>query len=199
MFGFVASTTSWTPFGRHALQQLVDAQVAGIDAVERRERAAEHVVEAAELGGALERDDVDGLLDDADERVVAARVAADRADLVLGQVAALAAEAHPLLHLRERGGERERFVLRPLQDVEGEPLRRPRADAGQAAQLRDEVLDRGAEHAAHCAQRPRLARTIRHDRSLVLMGMSTFRLTLFLLLLAALPLLLTACGKGGGY
>jgi hypothetical protein len=31
------------------------------------------------------------------------------------------------------------------------------------------------------------------------MGMSTFRLTLFLLLLAALPLLLTACGKGGGY
>jgi hypothetical protein len=31
------------------------------------------------------------------------------------------------------------------------------------------------------------------------MGMTTFRLTLLLLLLAALPLLLTACGKGGGY
>jgi hypothetical protein len=29
--------------------------------------------------------------------------------------------------------------------------------------------------------------------------MTTFRLTLLLLLLAALPLLLTACGKGGGY
>ena len=37
-------------------QQLLDAQVARLDAVERRERAAEHVVEAAELVRALERD-----------------------------------------------------------------------------------------------------------------------------------------------
>ena len=39
-----------------------------------RERAAEHVVEAAELVRALERHDVDRLLDDADQRVVAPRV-----------------------------------------------------------------------------------------------------------------------------
>jgi hypothetical protein len=32
--------------------------------------------------------------------------------------------------------------------MEREPVRRPGADAGQPGQLRDEVLDRGAEHAA---------------------------------------------------
>ena len=77
MFGFVASTTSCTPFASTRREQLVDAQVAGLDAVERRQRAAEHVVEAAELVRPLERDDVDGLLDDADQRVVAALVEAD--------------------------------------------------------------------------------------------------------------------------
>ena len=46
----------------------------GSIAVDRRQRAAEHVVEAAELVGALERDHVGGLLDDADHRAVAARV-----------------------------------------------------------------------------------------------------------------------------
>ena len=120
----------------------------GIDAVDRAERAAEHVVEAVVGVRALERDDVDRLLDDADRRVVAARVEADRAGLLLGQVPALAAEADALLHLGERRGERERLLGRPLQDVEREPLRRPLPDPGQPRQLRDEVLDRGAEHRA---------------------------------------------------
>src|SRR5262245_52010378 len=70
----------------HAPHQLVDPQVAGLDSVERRERAAEHVVEPAKLVGALERDHVDGLLDDAHERVVAPRVRADRAQLLFGEV-----------------------------------------------------------------------------------------------------------------
>ena len=83
----------------------------GLDAVERRERAAEHVVEAAVLVRALERDHVDRLLDDADDGAVAARVEADRAELLLGQVAALAAEADALLHLLDRRRERERLLL----------------------------------------------------------------------------------------
>ena len=106
------------------------------------------MVEAAELRGPLERDDVDGLLDDADQRVVAPLVGADAAELLLGQVAALAAEANTFLHLLERGGERERLLRRPLEDVEREPLSRPRADPGQPRQLRDEILDGGAEHGA---------------------------------------------------
>ena len=126
----------------------------GLDAVDRAERAAEHVVEAAVLVRPLERDDVDRLLDDADRRVVAARVEADPAGLVLGQVAALAAEADALLHLHERARERERLLRRPLEDVEREPLRRALPDPGQARELRDEVLDGGAEHAPLHGFRP---------------------------------------------
>ena len=152
MFGFVASTTSSDAVPLDAAQQLVDPQVLGLDAVERRERAAEHVVEPAVLVRPLERDEVDGLLDDADQRVVAPRVDADRAELLLGEVAALAAEADALLHVLDRGGERERLVLRHAQQVEREPLRRALADAGQAGQLRDEILDRGGlSTRAHCA------------------------------------------------
>jgi hypothetical protein len=60
------------------------------------------VVEPAELGRPLDRDQVDRRLDHADQGVVAAAVEADRADLVLGQVPALAAEADALLHLGDR-------------------------------------------------------------------------------------------------
>ena len=146
MFGFVASTTSLISARRDPLQQLVDPQVLGLDAVERRERAAEDVVEAAVLVRPLERDHVDGLLDDADDGAVAARVEADRAELLLGQVAALAAEADALLDLLDRVRERDGLVLLRREDVERESLRRPRADPGQPRQLRDEVVHRGAQH-----------------------------------------------------
>ena len=129
------------------MHELVDPQVLGLDAVERRERAAEHVVEAAVLRRPLERDEVDGLLDDADRRAVAPRVEADRAELLLGEVAALAAEAHALLHLLDRVGERERLLLLRLEEVEREPLRGAAADSRQPRQLRDEVLDGWAQHA----------------------------------------------------
>src|ERR671930_2350332 len=98
-----------------------------LDAVERRECAAEDVVEAAVLVRALERDQVGRLLDDADDRVVAARVAADLAGLLLRQVPALAAEADALLHLLDRRREGERLVGRPLEDDERETLRGTRA------------------------------------------------------------------------
>src|SRR5207244_2821755 len=112
-----------------AAQELVDPQVFRLDAVERGERAAEDVVEAAKLVRPLERDEVDRLLDDADEGVVAASVDADAAELLLGEVPALAAEADALLDLVDRARERRRLVLRDLEEVEGEPLRRRRADS----------------------------------------------------------------------
>ena len=54
------------PSALDPLQELGDAEIARLDAVERRERAAEHVVEAAVLVRALEREEVGRLLDDAD-------------------------------------------------------------------------------------------------------------------------------------
>ena len=95
--------------------QLGDAQVGGLHAVERRERAAEHVVEAAELARALDGDDVGRLLHHADDARVAARVGADGAQLALGQVEAAAAEADLLFHLGDR--------RRQGQDLSGLSLR----------------------------------------------------------------------------
>ena len=111
--------------------ELVDSEIRRIDAVERGERSAEHVVEPSVLVRPLERDDVDRLLDDADDGAVAARVEADRADLVLGQVAALAAEADALLDLLDRRGERQRVRLGDREQVKREPLRGARADPGR--------------------------------------------------------------------
>ena len=114
---------------------------AGLDAVDRGQCPAEDVVEAAILGRALDREQVGRLLDDADDRAVATRVEADRAHLVLGQVPALTAEADALLDLLDRVRERDRLVRVRAQQVEREPLRGARADAGEPGQLGDEVVD----------------------------------------------------------
>src|SRR6266536_2861371 len=78
----------------------------GLDAVERRERAAKDVVQPAILVRPLDGDQVDRLLDNANDRPVAPGVLADRAELLLGQVPALLAEADALLHFLNGGGER---------------------------------------------------------------------------------------------
>src|SRR6266511_2003343 len=135
--------------------QLVDAQVLGVDAVDRGERAAEDVVEAAELARPLDREEVDWLLHHADERVVASRVPADRARLFLCEIAALVAEADPLLDVLDRGGERERFVLWALEQVERKPVGRARPDAGKARELRDQVFHSGGEHVSYSADMAR--------------------------------------------
>ena len=98
-----------------------------------------------------------GLLDDADDRAVAARVRADRAELLLGQVPALAAEADALLDLVDRARERERFLVRHTEEVEREPLSRARPTPG-SGELRDEVLD-----AQGCSTHGRLAVRLRQE------------------------------------
>src|SRR4051794_32628629 len=133
-----------------AAVELGHLEVLGVDAVDRRQRAAEHVVAAGELVRALDRDDVARLLDDADDRAVAALVLTDPALRPVGEVEAHLAQPDALLDLADRVGERVGVFGRLAQDVEGEPLRGARADAGQFAQLRDEPLDRGGVG----AQRP---------------------------------------------
>src|SRR3954452_14877130 len=98
--------------------ELRDLEVVGLDAVDRRERAAEDVVPAAVLVGALDRDDVAGLLHDADQRRVAALVLADRAERALGEVEADLAEGDLLLDVPDRLGERVRVLRRGAEDVE---------------------------------------------------------------------------------
>ncbi len=118
----------------------------GLDAVERRKRAAEHVVDAAILMRAFDRQKVGRLLDHADDRPVAPRVGADLTELLLGQVPALAAKADALLHLADRICKGERLLRWDAEDVEGEPLRRPRSHPREAGELRDQVVDEGRKH-----------------------------------------------------
>src|SRR3954470_15011298 len=82
--------------------QLPHPQVVRSDALDRRDRAAQHVVAAAELARLLDRDDVLRLLDHADDGEVAPRVAADPALLGLGDVPADPAEPHLVLDLGQR-------------------------------------------------------------------------------------------------
>ena len=95
-----------------AAEELGDLQILGIDAVDRRERAAEHVVAAAILVRSLERDHIGGLLDDADHRGVAALVLADPTARALGEVAADLAQADPLLDVADRLSQRVRILGR---------------------------------------------------------------------------------------
>src|SRR5690606_11144340 len=115
-----------------------DAEIVRADTVDGADRAAEYVVLAAVRTGALDRQDVLGFLDDADDVRVPTHAAADAPLLLLGDVAADRAEPDLL-------GERDEPLGKPLgvrrvpgEHVERDPLRALRADAGQPAQLVDE-------------------------------------------------------------
>lgn len=122
-------------------KQLANPQVVGAHALNGADGPAEHVVAAPELAGPLDRDDILRLLHHADDRLVAARVAADVALLLLRDIAAHRAEADLVLHLEEGVCEASDVGRLGLQDVEGDPLRALGTDAGQPAQFVDEVLN----------------------------------------------------------
>ena len=108
--------------------------------------SAKHVIPAAELAGALHRDDILGLFHDADDRLVPARIAADAALHVLGNVEAGLTELHRVLDQLQSCGEPEYVVRLGGQDVKSKPLRTFRPDARQPAELVDQVLDRTFVH-----------------------------------------------------
>jgi hypothetical protein len=91
--------------------------------------------------GALDGDDVAGLLDDADLPRVAALVRANPAARAVGEVEADLAEADLLLDLADRVGQRVGVLGVGAQDVEGQPLGGARPDARQLAELGDQALD----------------------------------------------------------
>src|SRR4029450_11290417 len=132
--------------GLQAAQQLADAQVVRADALDRADGPAEDVVAAAELLGPLDRNQVTGLLDHADQAGVAPRVLADAAQVALGHVPADPAEVHPGLDLGDGPGQALGVGRLDLQDVEGQPLGALGTDPGQPPELVDQVLDGAFVH-----------------------------------------------------
>src|SRR5262249_12044785 len=116
----------------------------GSDPVNRRESALEHVIAAAELAGALQRDHVHGLLHDAEQRRIAALVSADGAGLRLGDVAANLAILNPGLEFEDRLREAAGVLVAGTEEMEGDPLRRFSSEAREAGELGDERFEERA-------------------------------------------------------
>ena len=152
------------------LEQLADPQPVRADPVDRRDRAVEDVVEALELAGPLEGEDVERLLDDAQPGRVAARVAADRAERLVADVEAALAEDDLVADVDEGRGQRPRLGIRAPEEVEGQALGRLRADARQARERLDQAGDRLDDGAGHRRRglHPRQAKPAGHGGHLLL-------------------------------
>src|ERR1700722_772615 len=135
------------PAVRQPGHQLLDPQVVRADPVDRADRAAEHVIPAAELADLLHCGDVLGLLDHADDRLIAPGVQADPALLRLGHVPAGLAEPDALGHLDQRRRQPADVLAACRQKRERDPLGTLRPDPGQPAELVDQVLDDAFIHA----------------------------------------------------
>ena len=146
--------TSVIPSSSRRREQLAHPELLGTDALDGVQRPLQDVVATGELARLLHRDDVPGVLHHADHGGVATVVEADGALAALGHVEAPGAQGDPLLHGDDGLGQPQRVLGGHLQQVEGDPLRRLRPDAGQPTHLVDEGLERPVED-GHLAPPPR--------------------------------------------
>ena len=112
---------------------------------ERGQPAQEDVVDPVEGARLFEGHEVARLLDHADGRLIAARVAADGTDglVGLGEVEADLAMADLLFGGADGVGQLEGFLGGASEQVMGEPLGGLGADAGQASQGGDQAIHGG--------------------------------------------------------
>ena len=143
-FGLVAMISSRTAPERTRASRASSGELLGPHPLQRGEPAEQDVVDAAEGPGLLQRQQVAGLLDDADEARVAPRVAADGAERLvgLGQVEAGLAVPDLVLDVADRLGEGQGLLGGALQEVVGQPLGGLGPDAGQAAEGLDQAVHR---------------------------------------------------------
>ena len=125
-----------------ARQQLAHLDVVGADAIERRQRAEQHVIASAELAGALHGQQIVRLLHHAQHAVVAPEIRADPAGILVGDVEADAAVDDALLDRDQRRRQLAHLVGGPLEEKEGQPLGRLGSDAGQALERLDQPRHR---------------------------------------------------------
>ena len=103
--------------------------------------SAEHVITSAKIGGSIHDGNRGGLLHDADDARIPARVLADAAGLIFGQITTFFAGAHPLGYRGKRGGKPTDLFGGLLEQMKGEPLRSLSADAREPCELCNQLLD----------------------------------------------------------
>jgi len=123
-------------------QQGFDVEIIGTDAVQRRQPASEDMIQGGEIFGFFKRDNVAGLLDDADDRPVAGLAGANGARVGFGNIAAGRARADFFLDDQDRFGQFPRLVRAHLKNMEGQPPGGLATDAGQTRQKGDQLSER---------------------------------------------------------
>src|SRR5262245_49238761 len=124
-----------------AFDQPRDGEIVGADPVERRQRAAEHVIEPIEHARAFERPKIADLLDDTDERAITRRAAAERARAVGVDVAASLAGEDGVAGLGKRGSERLEQLLLLLDEMKCGAARRAGPEPREPREQLDQPLD----------------------------------------------------------
>ena len=128
----------------NAADQRLDVEIVRADAIERRQRAAEHVVFRVHRAGAFQRPEVRDILDDNQGGAVAARVGADRAGIDRVDIAADRAFGDLVDRLGERGGERTHQLVLLLDHVQRGAAGRAGAEPRHLGQKLDQSLDFGS-------------------------------------------------------
>ena len=128
--------------GVQSREQLLQLELIGTDAVQRRQRSMENVIAAAELARPLDGEQIGHRLDDAEQLRVALGIGADCARILRGEIAARRAQAHFAFERRERLGQLARVLRRRLEDMKSEPLRGLLAHAGELREKDRESRDR---------------------------------------------------------
>ena len=86
------------------VDQLGDGQIFGPHTLDRRQRAAQHMIEPLPCPCPFQRPEIAHLLDDADDGAVAARIGTQGARIDGIDIAAMAAHCHLVAHLAQGAG-----------------------------------------------------------------------------------------------
>lgn len=125
----------------YPFQEFTDSQLLRSHAFDGCKEAVEDVVEAAELAGSFDGEEVRHLGDDAEHGVVATLISADRAVNSVAQHAALPASANAIAYRRELLDQRRNLLPRLPKEGEGVPLGRLRSHSWESPKAVDELLD----------------------------------------------------------
>ncbi|KAG0773497.1 hypothetical protein G6F22_014826 [Rhizopus arrhizus] len=132
-------------FGQ-AVLQLLQPQFARADAIERRQPALQHEVDATEPRSVLDGQAVGGRLNHAQLAAFAAAVGAGRAQLGFAEVAALRAVADALHRQRQGLGQALATFALAFEQMVGHALRGLLAHARQHPQCVDQLFKQGCGH-----------------------------------------------------